>query len=239
MNLPLPGIFFGRVTHRRLRPVAHHLAYDVACIFLDVEDIAAGKLPTLLGHNRFNLFSIHDIDHGDADGRSIRDFAWSRVRAVSGTEGVTNIFMLCYPRVLGYGFNPLTTYFCLDASGQTRMVLYEVRNTFGGRHIYSSNAMDPGYARAEKAFRVSPFNQVEGTYGLRATAPKETVSIGVSLTTKEGPLLKAYFHGKRKPLNNAQLLRIFFGLPFMSLKVIAAIHWEALKLWKKGLNLQH
>lgn len=238
MSGPVPAIYFGTVTHRRLRPIEHHLAYDVASVFVDVDDLAAGRTPALLSHNRFNLFSIHDTDHGEADGRSISDFAWAKVRATAGSADVARIYMLCYPRVLGYGFNPLTTYFCVTAEGEPRMMIYEVRNTFGGRHVYATDTLTPGYVRTEKLFQVSPFNKVEGTYALRATEPGETVAVGVALTTDEGPVLKAYFKGKRKPLTSLQLLRVFFGLPMMSLKVILAIHWEALKLWRKGLKLQ-
>jgi uncharacterized protein len=241
MTVPQPGIYFGKVTHRRLRPVKHALSYDVASILIDVDDLAAGNLPALLGHNRINLFSIYDNDHGEGAGEKIRDFVWRLVRNTPGAGRVAHIFMLCYPRVLGFGFNPLTTYFAVDAKGQTVMMIYEVRNTFGGRHIYVTDAMDPATPNvhsAEKVFRVSPFNRVEGTYILRASDPGETVAIGVALSTAEGPLLNAYFSARRKPLSNPQLLRVFFGLPLMTLKVVGAIHWEALKLWRKGLNLQ-
>ena len=94
------------------------------------------------------------------------------------------------------------------------------------------------YTHTEKTFRVSPFNKVEGHYGLRATLPADEVSLGVALTTTEGPIMKAYFRGRRRPLSNAMLMRVFLNLPLMTLKVLAAIHWEALKLWAKGLKLQ-
>jgi uncharacterized protein len=235
------GVYFGRVTHRRLRPVAHSLAYDVATVFVNVDDLAGGQLPGLLSYNHWNLFTLRDADHGYADGRPIADFAWDTVRNCAQDSDITEIFMLCYPRMLGYGFNPLTCYFCCDRDGRTRMMIYEVRNTFGGRHVYVTDVFHddaPNYARAQKRLYVSPFNKVEGEYGLRASEPGASVSVGVSLTTSEGPLLKAYFSGKYKPLSNWQLLRICFGLPLMSFKVVAAIHWEALKLWRKGLKVQ-
>lgn len=241
MMSPRPAIYFGKVTHRRLRPVKHALSYEVASTFIDLEDLDAGRLPTLFSHNNFNLFSIYDRDHGDRSGETIRDFAWRIVGNAPGGQRVSRIFMLCYPRILGYGFNPLTTFFAIDESGHTVMMIYEVHNTFGGRHPYVTAVTDPAIPNvhsAEKVFRVSPFNSIEGTYVLRATDPGETVTLGVALSTAEGPLLNAYFAGRRKPLSNGQLLRVFFGLPLMTLKVIAAIHWEALKLWRKGLNLQ-
>ncbi len=241
MSAVQPCIYFGTVTHRRLQPVVHELRYDVACVLVDVDRLGRSDLPPILSHNAVNLFSIHDCDHGNADGRSISDFAWGKLRETGRASDVNRIFMLCYPRVLGFGFNPITTYFCITATGETRMMIYEVRNTFGERQVYVVDAhapAEPNYGRAAKRMRVSPFNKVEGDYGLRASEPGETVTIGVSLTVADAPVLKAYFAGKRKPLSTAQLLRIFFGLPFMSLKVILAIHWEALKLWKKGLRLQ-
>jgi uncharacterized protein len=241
MSRPGPALYFGTVTHHRLRPVRHHLSYDVAAVLLDVDQLAARQLPGVLSYNRPNLFAIYDKDHGDKPGESIRDFAWRNVIAQTGAQAVTQIWMLCYPRILGYGFNPLTTYFACDDTGEVRVMIYEVHNTFGGRHAYVTGVFPqgaPNHAKAEKVLRVSPFNRVEGTYTLRATSPGETVALGVALTTSEGPLLNAYFAGRRRSLNNTQLARVFFGLPWMSLKVISAIHWEALKLWKKGLNLQ-
>ncbi len=235
------GIYFGTVTHRRLRPAVHSLSYDVASLLVDVDLLPSNGLPGLFSYNRFNLFSIHDRDHGQMNNQSISDFAWSVVRQTPGTGDVTQIYMLCYPRVLGYGFNPMTAYYAVTAAGETRLMIYEVHNTFGGRHTYVSGAFEAGqlnYSHAEKVFRVSPFNGIEGQYGLRATNPLETLTLGVSLTTAEGPLLKAYFTGRRRPLTHVQLLRMFFGLPLMTLKVFGAIHWEALKLWRKGIKLE-
>jgi uncharacterized protein len=234
------GIYFGKVTHRRFRPVTHELSYDVASILVDVDELGTAPLPRLLSYNRFNLFAIYDKDHGDMAGETVAQFAWRKVREAGQADTVRSITMLCYPRVLGYGFNPLTTYFCNNAKGQISMMIYEVHNTFGGRHAYvteNTTPDAPNVAKAEKVFRVSPFNKIEGTYILRATEPTDTVSLGVALTTTEGPTLNAIFRGHYKPLNTVQLLRIFFGLPWMSVKIIAAIHWEALKLWRKGLNL--
>jgi uncharacterized protein len=241
MTLPQPGIYIGTVTHKRLRPIAHELNYGVASFLVDVDDLATGKLLWPLSHNRFNVFSIHDADHGDAGaGRTIRDFAWGRVADAGLKTEVRRILMLCYPRILGYAFNPLTTYFALDGEGRTRLVLYEVHNTFGGRHIYASDPVPPAglaWHVTEKVFRVSPFNDVEGSYRLRATEPLDELALGVALSTAEGPLLKAYFRGQRLEFTAATMLRVFARWPFQSLKVIGGIHWEALKLWLKGLNL--
>lgn len=240
MNIT-PAIYRGTVTHKRLRPVSHELSYKVASLLVDVDDLCGGRTPALLSHNRFNLFSIHDRDHGDlGSGNSIAAFAWSKVREADLSGAVQHIFMLCYPRILGFAFNPLTTYYALDGQGEVRLMIYEVHNTFGGRHTYVSEAMAPGdqaWARRQKVFPVSPFNGVDGEYALRATRPGEELTLGVALSTAEGPLLKAWFRGRRHPLSNAGLAGVFASLPLQSLKVVGGIHWEALKLWLKGLNL--
>jgi uncharacterized protein len=242
MTSPQSGIYFGTVSHRRLQPLTHELRYDVASVLVDVDELQASDLPMLISRNRINLFSIYDVDHGDKNAKqSIADFAWTKVREEGLSTIVTRVLMLCYPRILGFAFNPLTTYFALDAEGRTRLMIYEVHNTFGGRHTYVSKPISPGqdiYHVTEKRFRVSPFNAVEGHYGLRATEPGDKIAVGVALSTAEGPILKAHFQGQRKPLNNANLLSYFVKFPFLAMKVVGGIHWEALKLWLKGLNLQ-
>ncbi len=240
MNAITPSVYVGKVVHRRLRPVAHHLEYNVASVLVDVDQMQ--KLPSLLRYNRFGLFGLYDADQGVKDDPlPLRDFAWAQMCKHGAPAEVTRILMLSYPRILGYTFNPLSVFFGVDAADNIRMLIYEVHNTFGGRHIYPAGPFAPGdetFASAEKAFRVSPFNKIEGHYGLRVSTPGDDVAVGVSLTTLEGPLLNAYFSGKRKALNNATLLKVFFGLPLMTVKIMAAIHWEALKLWAKGLKLQ-
>jgi uncharacterized protein len=235
-----PGVFVGKVVHRRLRPVPHHLSYNVASVLVDVDQL--DQLPSLMGYNRFSLFGLYDADYGSkGSGETVRDFAWKAMREAGAPDDVTRILKLSYPRILGYTFNPLTVYFGVDADSNIRMVLYEVHNTFGGRHVYPAGPYgrdDKTFAQAEKCFRVSPFNKVEGSYGLKVSAPLEHVAVGVTLSTDEGPLLNAYFTGARRPLSSATLLRVFFSLPLMTLKVMAGIHWEALKLWAKGLKLQ-
>lgn len=242
MERPVTCLYRGTVTHRRLRPVQHALSYDVAAVLVDVDEVSEmAQSHHFLSYNRFNLFGIDDRDHGTGDGTTISDFAWSLVKSKRGTEDVRQIFMLCYPRLLGFVFNPMTTYFCVDADGITRLMIYEVHNTFGGRHNYVTEAIAadaPNFYQTEKVFYVSPFNKIEGQYGLKASHPLDRVSVGVSLTTQDGPTLNAYFAGQRVALNDRNLLRVFFAYPLMTLKVVAAIHFEALKLWFKGLKVQ-
>lgn len=234
------AVYVGKVVHRRLRPMTHHMQYNVASLLIDVDQIEGGR-PSLLAYNRLGLFGLDDRDHGDAaNPRPIREFAWDEMRKAGAPADVTRVMMLSYPRILGYTFNPLTVLFGLNAAGDVRMVIYEVHNTFGGRQIYPTGPFAAGedaFGTAEKTFRVSPFNPVQGQYGLKVSRPDRDVAVGVSLSDAAGPVLKAYFTGQRRPLSNRTLLGVFVGLPLMTFKVMAAIHWEALKLMAKGLKL--
>ncbi len=239
-GLPHAALYVGRVEHRRVTPVAHALGYDVFALFADIDalpQMAAG-LKTL-SLNRFNLFSLHERDHGARDGRPlgvyIRDLLKDRPQA----KHVARIFMLAYPRILGFVFNPITTYYAYDAQGQLRIMVYEVTNTFGNRTTYVIPVEPDAQGIDQSCFKqmwVSPFNKVEGKYGFHGNCPGETLSLGVSLKDSDGPKLKAWFRASRVQLRDGELLRLFARMPFLTFKIVLAIHWEALKLWLKGLS---
>lgn len=236
--MPESCLYMGEVVHKRFTPVRHELRYRVFNIFIDVDRLAeAASTLRLFSYNRPGLFSIRDRDHGAGDGTPIRDHAWRLVREAEGGEEVTRIFMFCYPRVLGYVFNPLTVYYGFDHHDRLRMMVYEVNNTFGGRHSYVVPVKGTLAQHAEKHFFVSPFNKVEGRYSFHFTEPSEKLALGVALSVAEKPVLKAYVSGSRRTLDDKQLLGSFARVPFLTLKVIAGIHLEALRLWWKGLKL--
>jgi len=155
------------------------------------------------------------------------------VRGAAGGEKVKRVFMFCYPSVLGYVFNPLTVYYGFDAGDELRVMVYEVNNTFGGRHSYVLPVGETLLQQAPKRFFVSPFNAVEGRYSFHFATPEENLAIGVALSVDSKPVLKAYFSGMRTPLSDSNLLRSFAAMPFLTLKVISAIHVQALALWWK------
>ena len=239
MNAPGSCLYHGDVVHRRRVPVRHKLRYRVYNLYADIDELEhLGRRLRLFSYNRFNLFSIDDRDHGPGTGTSIRDHVWRLVKAAENGTEVARVFMLCYPRVLGFVFNPITVYYGFDGGGGLRLTIYEVNNTFGERHSYVIPAGGNLHQSCSKALYVSPFNSVEGHYDFNVAVPSEKLTLGITLTTPDGPRMTAWFSGSRMALTDRKLLRSFLGLPLLPLKIIGGIHWEAFKLWLKGLRLE-
>ncbi|HEX7777264.1 MAG TPA: DUF1365 domain-containing protein [Parvibaculum sp.] len=241
--LPASGIYAGRVFHRRLRPRVHALRYRVFYLLLDLDEMAAlARRSRLFSYNGFGLLGFYDRDHGPGEDRPLRPWIEAQLaRAGVSAEG-TRILALTFPRVLGYVFNPLTVYFCLDAQGGLSALLYEVSNTFGERHCYVIPVEDASAQMVaqtcDKAFFVSPFMAVEGRYHFKVQRPGERLALTIRESDREGALLTASFAGTRQPFDDAALLKAFLTHPLLTLKVVGAIHWEALKLWVKGVPLR-
>lgn len=235
--VPTPAIYTGHVVHERLRPRRHRLRYGVFALLLDVDDLTGldGNL-RLIRYNRWGLFSVFDEDHGD--GRPIRDWLRARLAAAGYGEAGHRILMLCYPRLFGYVFNPLTVYFCHASDGLLRAIVYEVHNTYGERHAYVLDVADPFRAvvrqRCEKRLYVSPFIPMECSYDFRVIAPGDEVNVVIREEDKDGLLLAAAFRGRRRNLTDAALAWMALRYPLMTVKVVVGIHWEALRLWLKG-----
>jgi DUF1365 family protein len=235
------ALYHGRVYHRRLKPVGHAFAYRVFSLLVDVDEIAdvAARL-RWFSYNRTNLFSLHAIDHGAQGGETIGDHARAMLKD-AGYSGAGRITLLCYPRILGFVFNPLSVYWCRDGDDALEAVIYEVRNTFGGRHCYVIPAAGDGAPvrqSADKVFHVSPFMDMEMRYNFELSAPGDRVRIVIREEDREGPILIASFDGAREALSDRALMRAFFRYPLMTVKIIAAIHFEAMRLLAKGLRLK-
>jgi uncharacterized protein len=236
------GIYSGWVMHRRLKPRRHRFRYRAWWLLLDL-----AELPRLADRlrwfscGRFNLFSFYESDYGHG-AEPLRKQIEHHLDDAGIAWDRGAIRLLCMPRVLGYAFNPLSVYFCHWRDGTIAATVYEVHNTFGERHSY---VIEATAARDEvirqqsaKRFYVSPFMGMDVSYEFRATQPEEAISIGISAADASGPVMHAAMQGHRKRLNDAQLLRLLITHPLVTLKVIGAIHWEALRLWGKRLQLQ-
>ncbi len=233
-------LYPGKVNHTRLRPRRHALAYRIFMLRLDIEDLDRETAPLrLLSHNRFNLLSVYDADHGDGSGAPLRDQVRLRLRAAGLAHAGARIEALLMPRILGRAFNPLTVYFCHDIGGDLAAILYEVHNTFGERHSYMIAAgPTPGVVRqaAPKRFHVSPFMDMDLDYRFEVTPPGDEVSIRIAVSDAQGPMLMASFAGRGEPMADMALLRAWIAHPWQTVGVLAAIHWEALKIFAKGLG---
>lgn len=235
-------IYRGNVRHSRLRPKRHHLSYSVFSFLIDLDELPLlAKSLRLFSHNRFNVFSFRDSDYGPTDGSPLRPWIDAQLAAAGINNGGGPVRLLCYPRVLGYAFNPLSVYYCYRADGVLTAILYEVRNTFGERHCYllTVEADHTGVVRqtCPKEFYVSPFIGMDMTYDFRITPPSDQVGVGIRETDGEGVLLTASFSGLKEPMNNRTLFYLFAAFPLVTFKIMAGIHWEALQLWLKKVPL--
>lgn len=228
--------YLSRTTHQRIEPSGFRFTYKLFYLFLDIDHVdAASAASRLLSYNRPNLFSFYDRDHGDYSGEPLRAWAESVFREGGIEIGGGRIMLLALPRVLGFVFNPLSVFFGYDPDGRLRGVLYAVRNTFGEAHVYVAPARDGGSSQtASKAFYVSPFLAVHGDYSFALHAPGDRLSLTVKNIVEGRVEHLASLTGVRTSITDWRLLAVFFGLPLMTLGVVAAIHWQALKLWVAG-----
>ncbi|MEA1674906.1 DUF1365 domain-containing protein [Nitrospirillum sp. BR 11163] len=246
------SVFYrGWVAHRRAWPRRHHLRYRVWSMLLDLDELPALDLRLrLFSHNRFNLLSFHDADHGDGSGRPLADqVAGLLAEAGAGYDGGA-IRLWCMPRVLGYVFNPISIYFCHRRDGTLCALVHEVNNTFGLRHSYvipvDGQAAAGGVVRQRcaKRLHVSPFLDMDARYEFRVSPPADGLTVAVQVRPGDGrdgpcaPILSACFSGRRHALSDAGILAAWAAQPLLTWKVVAAIHWQALKLWLKGVGFR-
>lgn len=244
---PAPGqpracLYRTRVTHQRHYPRIHRLAYRLTYLAFDVDTLPELDASLkLFGYNRRAPFSIRDADHGDVgSGASIRQWL-DRISADHGFDPAQRRYvMVCLPRVLGYAFNPISVVYCFDPWGECDAVVYEVHNTFGERHSYVVPTVGARARACEKTFYVSPFCHVRGRYTFRTRPPGERMALAISYhdataEADDAVVLTAAMHGQRAPLTDAALRRALLRTPAAGIKVMTAIHFEALKLWLKRI----
>lgn len=234
-----PRLLIGQVMHRRLRPVVNAFTYPVFFIQLPVADLAAGNGP-FFSVDRSNLLSFQQKDHGPRDGSPL--LPW--IQALLHRHGLPDdgeIVLQCFPRVFGFVFNPVSFWFCRNRDGHLIAVLAEVSNTFGGRHSYLLHNPDGAPLRAgqvlqaSKEFHVSPFCEVEGGYRFRFFLERKCPVVRIDYDDAEGELLLTSIAGRSTAWSSRALLGALLRMPFLTAGVMVRIHWQALKLWFKGV----
>ncbi len=239
------ALYFGETYHKRFLPKIHELRYQIFQILIDIDDEFSSL--KYLSKNQFNLFSFYDKDHGPIQGDNKNTLSM-RVRNFLDNNAIESqdckIYLMAMPRVLGFVFNPISIYFIEGNNGQIRAILYEVNNTFGDRHTYIIKISENTFSHnAKKQLHVSPFMDTKGMeYDFKLHLPDKKFQIGITLNKVENghknKFLFASFNANSLKLKDNELLKLFFKLPFMTLKVVFGIHWEAVKILLKGIFLK-
>ena len=234
------SIYNGTVIHKRFKPKVHFFKYKVFSILIDISEInLLHKNLKIFSHNRFNIISFYDADHGPRDGTSVKEWVIKNLKDNQIDTKDIKIKLLCYPRIFGFVFNPLSVFFIYNKKSELISILYEVKNTFDEQHTYifkSRENENPIKHTCKKKFHVSPFIEMNCTYFFKILKPGDKISVIIDQYDEEGKLLYASQDGSRIELNNKNLFLSYLKHPLMTFKIIAAIHFEAFKLWIKGIK---
>ena len=233
-------IYTGKVIHKRFKPKEHYFKYNVFSLLIDLNELEEiNKYIKFFSYNKFNIISFYDKDHGDRDGSSIKLWVKKNLRNIGIMTEDISIKLLCYPRIFGYVFNPLSTYFIYNKHSELISIFYEVKNTFGEQHTYIFKAQDEKTVKnkCKKKFYVSPFIEMDCEYHFKTLNPREQLSVVINQNDKDGKLLFASQDGISKDFNNKNLILSYLTHPLMTFKIIGAIHYEAFKLWAKRIKL--
>ena len=233
-------IYTGKVIHKRFKPKEHYFKYNVFSLLIDLNELEEiNKYIKFFSYNKFNIISFYDKDHGDRDGSSIKLWVKKNLRNIGIMTEDISIKLLCYPRIFGYVFNPLSTYFIYNKHSELISIFYEVKNTFGEQHTYIFKAQDEKiiHNKCKKRFYVSPFIDMDCEYHFKTLNPREQLSVVINQNDKDGKLLFASQDGISKDFNNKNLILSYLTHPLMTFKIIGAIHYEAFKLWAKRIKL--
>ena len=233
-------IYNGKVIHKRFKPKEHFFKYNVFSLFIDLSELdQLNDSLNFFSLNRFNLISFYEKDHGDRDGSSLMEWVKNNLSINKISTDNIRVKLLCYPRILGYVFNPLSIFFVYDKNENLISILYEVKNTFGEQHTYVFKVEGDNKLirnNCSKKFHVSPFIEMDCNYFFRILYPGEKLSVVIDQYDQEGKILFASQDGERCNLNSKNLMKSYLKHPLMTFKIISAIHFEAFKLWIKGIK---
>ena len=233
-------IYTGKVIHRRFKPKEHYFKYSVFSLLIDLDELEdIQKEISIFSYNKFNIISFFDKDHGERDSSSLKNWVYSNLKTL-GIEEEVKIKLLCYPRIFGYVFNPLSIFFVYNQNDKLISILYEVKNTFNEQHTYIFRVDDENKLiqnNCSKKFHVSPFIEMNCKYFFRILSPDEKLSVIIDQYDQEGKILFASQDGKRAELNSSQLFKSYLKHPLMTIKIISEINFEEFKLWMKGIKI--
>ena len=234
------SIYNGAVIHKRFKPKKHFFKYNVFSLLIDLSELEdLDKRVKFFSFNKFNLVSFYEKDHGHRDGSSLVEWIKKNLNENNINSKDIRIKLLCYPRIFGYVFNPLSVFFIYDSSEKLISILYEVKNTFGEQHTYIFKVKDDANLfqhNCSKKFHVSPFIEMNCNYFFRILKPGEKISVIIDQYQTDEKILYASQDGKRVDFTSKELLKSYLKHPLMTFKIISAIHYEAFKLWTKGIK---
>jgi DUF1365 family protein len=230
------SLYVGRVAHIRHTPFRHRFDYRIWMLSVDLDKIPELARSKLFAHNRFGLLSIHDKDHGFRDARPLRAYVQDALDRQNLGQFAARITFITMPRLLGYAFNPISFYYCHDSQGRLGAVLHQVKNTFGDQVGYLMPVQDAANIRqsAPKRMHVSPFFDMRGGYRFALTPPEQKLIVSIQYGTPEEKRMTATMSLRQRPWSAAAALRLLLEMPMTPVKVITAIHWQALKLFIRG-----
>ncbi len=238
------AIYIGTLRHRRFRPKKHFFTYPLFMPYLDID-----KLPELMAaslftsYNRGNWASFREEDHFGDPSQSLRE----RLAADASSHGLHlpdgQIFLLTHLRYFGYNFNPVSFFYCYNRDEELRMILAEVNNTFAETHNYwlaHENSSAPKELAVKhfhhpKQFHVSPFMEMNSAYDWTITQPSERLLIQQTETDSEGVIFDATLNLNRREWCSKEIRNALIAFPWMTAKVIAAIYWQAMRLYLRGV----
>jgi len=233
-------IYTGNVVHKRFKPKIHFFKYKVFSLLIDLSEIhLLDKELKIFSYNKFNIISFYDKDHGARDGSSIENWVKNNLKKNNINTNEIQIKLLCYPRIFGYVFNPLSVFYIYDKNSNLISILYEVKNTFGEQHTYifktniNNNLIQH---MCKKKFHVSPFIEMDCVYFFRLLKPGNKISVIIDQNDKDGKILYASQDGVKSEITNSNMTKSYLKHPLMTFKIILAIHFEAFKLWSKGIK---
>ncbi len=237
-------LYFGRVAHERLRPVRHRFQYNVWCLLASLDELAdLDERFTLFSFNRPNIFSFFERDHGPRDGSPLGPWIDRHLQAIGIDLAGGPVRLLCFPRLFGYVFNPLSVWFCYHSEGRLLAVLLQVSNMSGQWHNYLfavAGAHGGGSPSAifDKRFSVSAFTGMNAWYECSLVEPGERFDVLIREFEQNEETLVASWIGARSRLTTASLLYALVRYPLMTFKIWAAIYWQAVRLIRKGVPRQ-